>query len=227
MKKFKILLAEDETMIGQILKEYLLSKGFLVELVPNGNKAYSKFYEYKPDMCLFDIGMPEKDGFDLIEEIRKQNSEVPVIFISSNSSTNDVVRGFQLGCNDYVKKPFVMEELVARINAQLKRAPLVDSEYCDHIGSLFFNSRTQMLSNGEKDFRLTYRESSLLKRLIEKKNEILCRKSVLEELWGEDNSFNARSMDVFISRLRTYFKDDRRVDILNIRGIGHKMICNN
>lgn len=227
MKKFKILLAEDETMIGQILKEYLLSKGFLVELVPNGNKAYSKFYEYKPDMCLFDICMPEKNGFDLIEDIRKQNSEIPVIFISSNSSTSDVVKGFQLGCNDYMKKPFSMEELVARMNALLKYAPVVDNDYCDHIGNLYFNSRSQVLSNGEKNFRLTYRESNLLKRLVENKNEILTRKSVLEELWGEDNPFNARSMDVFISRLRAYFKDDRSVDIVNIRGVGHKMICNN
>lgn len=227
MEKIKVLLAEDEQFIGQMIKECLVNRGFCVELVTNGNKAYSKFNEYKPDVCLLDINMPERNGFSLTSDIRRIDLNVPIIFISSSSLTEDLVRGFNLGANDYVKKPFSIEELIARINSQLRRSVLEDREYNNRIGDLYFNSRAQELDVKGERVRLTFRENALLKLLVEKRNDVLMRKTVLEKLWGEDNPFNSRSLDVFISKLRKHFKQDKSVDIVNVRGIGYKMICNN
>lgn len=227
MKMHKILLAEDEPMIGQMLTEYLSKRGFIVELVADGKKAYSKFQGFNPDICLFDICLPERDGLKLTADIRKLNTEVPIIFLSGNTSADDVIKGFEAGGNDYMRKPFSMEELIARINNLLKRLILCTQEFDGPIGDLFFNAKRQELSNESHLYKLTYRENDVLKMLVENKNQVMQRKVVLEKLWGEDNQFTARSLDVFISRIRTYFKYNREVDIINIRGVGYKMICNN
>ncbi|QNK61540.1 response regulator transcription factor [Pedobacter sp. PAMC26386] len=228
MEKIKILLAEDEPFLARIVKESLESRGFEVMHVDNGTKALSLFGDYKPDVCVFDVTMPEMDGFSLTKDIRKINSEVPIIFLTARSLTEDVVNGFEIGGNDYLKKPFSMEELIVRINSLL-RLPLKNSQHhhdglkCT-VGEYYFNSVTQDLSKENKVVKLSFRESSLLKLLIENKNDVLSRKIALELLWGVDNFFNARSMDVFITKLRKHLKDDPGIQIVNIRGIGYKLI---
>lgn len=229
MKPVKILLAEDEPFLGKIIKESLELKGFEVLWVPDGVKAYGAFRSWCPTICIFDIMMPAKDGFSLIEDIRKVDEQVPVIFLTAKSLTTDVVKGFELGCNDYLKKPFSMEELIVRINALLSRsyAGKKSTETAMfEIGEFLFNSKTQELNKPLGSAKLSFRESVLLKLLAENKNEVLNRKLALEVLWGEDNFFNARSMDVFITKLRKHLKEDPRIEIVNIRGIGYKLIVN-
>lgn len=228
MKGIKILLAEDEPFLARIVKESLESRDFEVKQVDNGTKALAMFVEYRPDICVFDVTMPEMDGFSLTKDIRKMNAEIPIIFLTARSLTEDVVNGFEIGGNDYLKKPFSMEELIVRINSLL-RVPLRKNQQhngelkCE-IGIFHFNAVAQDLSKGNQLVKLSFRESSLLKLLVENKNEVLSRKTALELLWGADNFFNARSMDVFITKLRKHLKDDPGIQIVNIRGLGYKLI---
>jgi len=227
MKKLKVLLAEDEPFLGKIIKESLTFRGFDVTWVPDGIKAYSAFRTLHPDICILDVMMPMKDGFTLITDIRKIDEQVPIIFLTAKSLTTDVVKGFELGCNDYLKKPFSMEELLVRIKALIDRSSLTKKEEeidLFHIGRFVFNSKNQELCDGAQCTKLSFRESALLKMLVEHKNEVLNRKMTLDFLWGEDNFFNARSMDVFISKLRKYLQRDPCIEIVNIRGIGYKLI---
>ncbi|MBB6498333.1 response regulator transcription factor [Pedobacter cryoconitis] len=228
MEKIKILLAEDEPFLGRIIKESLETRNFEVKFVENGTKAYSVFREYQPDICVFDVSMPEMDGFSLTADIRKINSATPIIFLTARSLTEDVVKGFEIGGNDYLKKPFSMEELIVRIHSLLRRplqkvSPNTEELKCT-VGIFSFNSTSQELRNNTQVVKLSFRESSLLKLLIENKNQVLERKSVLEQLWGEDTFFNARSMDVFITKIRGHLKNDPDIQIVNIRGIGYKLI---
>ncbi|MBB6272317.1 DNA-binding response OmpR family regulator [Pedobacter cryoconitis] len=228
MGKIKILLAEDEPFLARIVKESLESRDFEVKHVDNGTKAFSLFRDYQPDICVFDITMPEMDGFSLTKDIRKINSEVPIIFLTARSLTEDVVNGFEIGGNDYLKKPFSMEELIVRINSLLRmpnrKTQQNNEELKCTVGEYYFNSVTQDLSKGNQLIKLSFRESSLLKLLVESRNEVLSRKTALELLWGADNFFNARSMDVFITKLRKHLKDDPGIQIVNIRGLGYKLI---
>lgn len=229
MQKVKVLLAEDEPFLGKIVKESLELQGFDVTFVPDGLKAYSAFRTISPDICIFDIMMPVKDGFSLMADIRKIDEQVPVIFLTAKSLTEDVVKGFELGCNDYLKKPFSMEELLVRMKALLNRFSTLKKEEAKEnfeIGEFLFNSRNQELVIGNVVTKLSFREAILLQLLAENKNEVLNRKVALEFLWGADNFFNARSMDVFITKLRKYLKADERIEIVNIRGIGYKLIIN-
>ncbi|MEH6305304.1 response regulator transcription factor [Olivibacter sp. CPCC 100613] len=229
MEAVKILVAEDEPFLGKIVKESLELKGFNVLLVQDGLKAYAAFRTWQPTVCVFDIMMPIKDGFSLIEDVRKIDEQMPIIFLTAKSLTNDVVKGFELGCNDYLKKPFSMEELIVRINALLSRSFIKknnDEQHVFEIGDFIFNSKSQELNKPKGVVKLSFRESVLLKLLVENKNEVLNRKMALELVWGEDNFFNARSMDVFITKLRKYLKEDKRLEIVNIRGIGYKLIIN-
>lgn len=228
MKKLKVLLAEDEPFLGKLVKESLALKDFDVMLVSDGVKAYSAFRAYTPDICILDVMMPMKDGFTLTADIRKIDKQVPIIFLTAKSLTEDVVRGFESGCNDYLKKPFSMEELLVRINSLLNRISSVKKVDANNfeIGKFVFNSKSQELSDGLCITKLSFRESVLLKMLAENKNDVLNRKMALDFLWGEDNFFNARSMDVFITKLRKYLKADERIEIVNIRGIGYKLIVN-
>lgn len=225
--KFKVLLAEDEPFLGKIVKESLESRNFDVLWVQDGLRAYSAFRSFNPAICIFDVMMPTKDGFTLTEDIRKVNDRVPIIFLTAKSLTEDVVRGFELGGNDYLKKPFSMEELIVRMNALLNRAakqPQTSSKTQFCIGRYTFNSALQELAFETEQLKLSHRESALLKMLIENKNQVLDRKMALDYLWGEDSFFNARSMDVFITKLRKYLKKDNNVEIVNIRGVGYKLM---
>ncbi len=221
----KILLAEDEPSLGQIVKESLETRGFEVILCVNGADAYKKYNTEKPELLVLDVMMPIKDGFTLAKEIRNENAHIPIIFLTAKSQAKDVVDGFNHGGNDYLKKPFSMEELIVRINALLNRIHLKQNSEFISLGGYVFNYKKQTLVFENESQLLTHRESELLYHLSEKKNEILDRSYILKKLWGDDDFFNARSMDVFITKLRKKLKKDEHVKILNVRGFGYKLVC--
>jgi len=225
-KAIKILLAEDELSLGQIIADSLESKGFEIIYCIDGEDAWERFNNTKPDILVLDVMMPKKDGFTLAKEIRKTNNTIPILFLTAKSQTEDVVKGFHSGGNDYLKKPFSMEELIVRIESLLKRtifnAPKKEENI--QIGNFIFNPKKQHLKSVHGDFKLTSRESDLLYNLYIKKNEILERSYILNKLWGNDDFFNARSMDVFISKLRKKLKSDSQIQIINIRGYGYKLV---
>ncbi len=222
--KTKILLAEDEPSLGLIVKETLESKDFDVILCENGEEAYNKYLSEKPELLVLDVMMPQKDGFTLAKEIRQENKFIPIIFLTAKSQTQDVVNGFQHGGNDYLKKPFSMEELIVRINALLDRNQLKTDHEQITIGQYRFNYPKQTLYFEEKEQLLTHREAQLLFHLSQKRNEILDRSFILKKLWGNDDFFNARSMDVFISKLRKKLQHDTNIQIINVRGYGYKIV---
>jgi len=224
MTKIKILLAEDEASLGMIVKESLESRDFIVFLTTNGEEAFKIYQKEKPDILVLDVMMPKKDGFTLAKEIRLENKRIPIIFLTAKSQTSDVLEGFQLGGNDYPKKPFSMEELIIRVKSLLNRIEFQANLDAIEIGNYQFNFTKQTLSFNEKTFQLTSREAELLFQLSEKKNELLDRTFILNKLWGNDDFFNARSMDVFISKLRKKLQYDPNIQIINVRGFGYKLI---
>ncbi len=222
---YKILLAEDEAALGQIVKESLESRGFEVVYCSDGQKAYEVYKVETVDLLVLDVMMPRMDGFELAKEVRKIDKKTPIIFLTSKSQTKDVVEGFQTGGNDYLKKPFSMEELIVRINALLDRIKLRQNDEIIPVGKFVFNQVKQTLTLKEEVTLLTHRESQLLFHLCEQRNEVLDRMVILRKLWGDDDFFNARSMDVFITKLRKKLKGDSDVQILNVRGHGYKLVC--
>jgi DNA-binding response OmpR family regulator len=225
MSKVKVLLAEDEASLGMIVKESLETRDFLVFLAEDGEQAVEIYKKEQPDILVLDVMMPKKDGFSVAEDIRKENKRIPIIFLTAKSQTSDVLEGFHKGGNDYLKKPFSIEELIVRIKALLDRIEIKSN--VDHItiGKYIFNLTKQTLEIDNNIEQLTHREAELLFYLFEKKNEILDRSFILNKLWGNDDFFNARSMDVFISKLRKKLKKDETIQILNVRGFGYKLIC--
>ena len=228
MHKLRILLAEDDENLGSLLKEYLLVKGYETCLYADGNKAYKGFIQEHFDLCLLDVMMPVKDGFTLAKEIRLINSDIPIIFLTAKSMKDDVLEGFSLGADDYITKPFSMEELLFRIEAILRRTiPGTNDQQPDQyeIGDYLFDSQKQQLNKGKEIQKLTTKESELLKLLCSNKNKVLERNFALRTIWIDDNYFNARSMDVYITKLRKYLKNDPSIQIINIHGKGYKLIC--
>lgn len=223
--KIKILLAEDETALGTIIKESLETRDFEVVLCENGEEAWNKYRSEKPELLVLDVMMPKKDGFTLVQEIRASNQDIPVIFLTSKSRTEDVVEGFGLGGNDYLKKPFSMEELIVRIHALLDRKKRRASNEAIAIGRYLFSLPKQKLFLDDTEYNLTHREAQLLFHLSENRNAVADRKHILNQLWGNDDFFSARSMDVFISKLRKKLSEDDKVEILNVRGYGYKLVC--
>tara|TARA_B100001059_G_C17809319_1_gene571257 strand:+ start:716 stop:1393 length:678 start_codon:yes stop_codon:yes gene_type:complete len=223
MSKIKIVLAEDEPSLGQILKESLETRGFLVYHAPNGKVAYDYYLQRNPDILVLDVMMPIKDGFTLAKEIRKENTSIPIIFLTAKSQTKDVLEGFDHGGNDYLKKPFSMEELIVRIKALLDRNKIKKDTSKIAIGNYIFNYTKQVLHISDEEVLLTNKESELLFHLSEKRNDVLDRSFILKKLWGNDDFFNARSMDVFISKLRKKLSKDPSIKIINIRGFGYKL----
>lgn len=219
----KILLAEDEPSLGQIIKESLEMRNFEVVYCVNGEEAYQKYESENPELLVLDVMMPLKDGFTLAKEIRQENEDIPILFLTAKSQVQDVVQGFEIGGNDYLKKPFSMEELIVRINALLKRKKSSKEPF--NIGNYIFDLQKQTLRFDESVEQLTHREAQLLWHLHNQKNQTLNRSFILKKLWGEDDFFNARSMDVFISKLRKKLKQDSSIQIINVRGFGYKMIC--
>lgn len=225
MNNIKVLLAEDEASLGMIVKESLETRNFTVFHAENGKIALEKYQKEKPDILVLDVMMPIKDGFTLAKEIRAENKHIPIIFLTAKSQTSDVLEGFNNGGNDYLKKPFSMEELIVRIKALLNRIELKTDTENIKIGNYLFNLTKQTLTFSEEEQQLTHREAQLLFYLFEKKNEVLDRTFILNKLWGNDDFFNARSMDVFISKLRKKLKKDENIQIINVRGFGYKLIC--
>lgn len=221
--KIKVLLAEDEPNLGQIVKESLETRDFDVVLASNGEEALENYHKNTPDILVLDVMMPKKDGFTLAKEIRQENKNVPIIFLTAKSQTKDVLEGFEHGGNDYLKKPFSMEELIVRIKALLDRVQIKVNNESLTIGEYNFNYTKQTLYLKDDSILLTHRESELLYHLYQKKNEILDRTFILKKLWGDDDFFNARSMDVFISKLRKKLQNDSSVKIINVRGFGYKL----
>lgn len=221
--KIKVLLAEDEPSLGLIIKESLASRDFDVILCANGQIASEEYLTSRPDILVLDVMMPIKDGFTLAKEIRTENESIPILFLTAKSQVKDVVEGFEIGGNDYLKKPFSMEELIVRINALLKRQKSRSAPI--KLGLFTFDQQKQELQFENKIERLTHRESQLLWHLYIQKNQILERAVILKKLWGNDDFFNARSMDVFISKLRKKLRNDPTIQIINVRGFGYKLIC--
>jgi DNA-binding response OmpR family regulator len=225
MNKIKVLLAEDEASLGMIVKESLESRDFIVFHAENGEEAFEVYQKEKPDILVLDVMMPKKDGFTLAKEIRLENKKIPILFLTAKSQTADVLEGFNHGGNDYLKKPFSMEELIIRIKSLLNRIELKTNIDAIKIGEYSFNLNKQTLEYTSEIEQLTHREAQLLFHLFKKKNEVLDRTFILNKLWGNDDFFNARSMDVFISKLRKKLKKDNSLQIINIRGFGYKLIC--
>ncbi len=225
-KNATILLAEDEPALGLIIKESLETRNFTVLLCENGEKAYHIYKTETPELLVLDVMMPKKDGFTLAKEIRMEDDKIPIIFLTAKSQTQDVVEGFTIGGNDYLKKPFSMEELIVRINNLLNRTKLQKTSEVLKFGAFTFDFRKQTLQfEGDNKTQLTHREAHLLFHLIKNKNEVLDRSLILNKLWGNDDFFNARSMDVFITKLRKKLKQDQNIQIINVRGFGYKLIC--
>ena len=222
--KTKILLAEDEPSLGQIVKESLETKGFQVLLCKDGNEALTVYQKEKPDLLVLDVMMPKKDGFTLAQEVRMLDHTTPIIFLTAKSQTKDVVEGFSVGGNDYLKKPFSIEELIVRIENLLSRVTNQITDEVIGIGDYLFNFKKQWLQfKNEAPQPLTHREAQLLFHLNINKNNVLDRSLILKKLWGNDDFFNARSMDVFISKLRKKLQRDKNIQILNVRGFGYKI----
>lgn len=221
-----ILLAEDEPALGQIIKESLETRNFKVLLCDNGEKAFEVYKQESPELLVLDVMMPKKDGFTLAKDIRVLDDSIPIIFLTAKSQTQDVVEGFTIGGNDYLKKPFSMEELIVRINNLLNRTKLQKTSEVMQIGKYSFNFPKQILQfEKNESLQLTHREAHLLFHLIKNKNQVLDRSLILNKLWGNDDFFNARSMDVFITKLRKKLNQDETIQIINIRGFGYKLIC--
>ena len=225
MKKAKVLYVEDELFLAKIVSESLQSRGYEVVLEDDGANALQQFTEIKPDVCILDIMLPNKDGFTIADEIREKDIHVPIIFLSAKSQTSDVVNGFRLGANDYIRKPFSIEELIARIENVLKtKHPAHEETEEASIGSYTFNSRRQTLNHPKEQRKLSYRESELLRLLFENKDKILERSEILTLLWGSDSVFNSRNLDVYITKLRNYLKHDPSIEIITIKGIGYRFV---
>ena len=222
--KPKILLAEDEPSLGKIIKESLETRNFIVTHCLDGEEALKEYHTEKPDLLVLDVMMPKKDGFTLAKEIRKTNATIPIIFLTAKSQTEDVIKGFKSGGNDYIRKPFSMEELIIRMLSLLKNNTSNTKENTIYIGKYFFNAQKQTLLLNGKTTNLTARETALLNELLLAKNENVNRNYLLNKLWGNDDFFSGRSLDVFITKLRKKLKDDANVKIINIRGFGYKLI---
>ncbi|MGV3632456.1 MAG: response regulator transcription factor [Bacteroidota bacterium] len=225
-KKLNILLAEDDDNLGLLLHSFLKSKGFNVELMRNGKLAFERFNQAAFDFCIFDVMMPEMDGFTLAKEIREIDKKVPILFLTAKSMKEDKLEGFSLGADDYMTKPFSMEELLARIEAIMRRTETTQSVEDDvyMIGNIKFDSQSRLLYTQGEPTKLTTKENQLLKLLCKNKNEILDRQATLRAIWGDDNYFNGRSMDVYIAKLRKLLREDARIEIMNIHGKGFQLL---
>lgn len=225
MDKIKVLVVEDEPTLAMIIKDTLDGEGFDITLAADGEEGLLYYSTIAPDIIISDIMMPKMDGFTMIKRIRKTNKQIPILFLSARSAANDVVEGFESGCNDYLKKPFGMAELIVRIKALLNKITVRKEETNTFIlGHYSFDSITQTLLYCGKKQLLSNRESEILKRLCDNRNQVLPMKEVLIELWGDDSFFNTRSLHVFITKLRHRLSSDESIKILNVRGIGYKLI---
>jgi two-component system response regulator TrcR len=233
MDKIKVLLVEDESTLAMIIKDTLDAQGFDITTAENGEEGLRTFFEVRPHVLVADVMMPKMDGFEMVKHIRKSDKVTPVLFLTARSAINDVVEGFELGANDYLKKPFGMQELIVRIRALAQRNSLLqqmsglqgnkESELLE-IGLYTLNPTTQQLSFAGLAEELSNRESEILRMLAENKSKVVETQDILLKLWGDDSFFNSRSLQVFITKLRHKLNKDERIKIINVRGIGYKLI---
>jgi len=225
-KEIRVLLVEDDSNLGSITSDYLKAKGFNCSWKTNGELGYREFVKNQYDIVILDVMMPIKDGFSTAKDIRGIDKKVPIIFLTAKSMKEDTLKGFEIGADDYITKPFNMEELTARISAILKRVSSVTESHFDDIkiGKLTFNPKMQILSKDDFSVSLTTKESDLLILLHKNENEILERDHALKAIWGDDNYFNGRSMDVYIAKLRKHLKHDEDIQIINVHGRGFKLL---
>lgn len=221
----KLLLVEDESALAMIVKDVLEKENFRVEWANNGHEGLRLFHEFKPDIVVADIMMPLLDGLSMTAQIRQNDPDTPILFLSAKSRTEDVVQGFETGGNDYLKKPFSIDELIVRVKSLLNRNMIKKApEQVYQIGSYVFDTILQTLTRGEQTESLSHRETEILERLCKNRNNILDNRSVLLELWGDDDFFNTRSLHVFIVKLRKKLSKDSSVKIINVRGVGYKLV---
>jgi DNA-binding response OmpR family regulator len=230
MSERKVLLLEDDANLGLILKEHLQLNGFQVTLCVNGEEGLKAYNQKSYDICLVDVMMPKKDGFSFARDVRQNNTEIPLIFLTAKSLNEDKIKGFRIGCDDYLTKPFSMEELLLRIEAVLKRCDggsKIDEDLSDfQISSYKFDYKRLTLINKKNNYKLTPKEADLLRLLCLNMNQTLERGTALRKIWGNESYFSGRSMDVFISKLRKYLSDDKGIEIMGIHGKGFRMIVN-
>ena len=226
-EKIKMLLCEDDENLGMLLREYLEAKGYTTTLCPDGEAGFREFSKNKFDIAVLDVMMPKKDGFTLAQEIRQSNADHPIIFLTAKILKEDILEGFKLGADDYITKPFSMEELVFRVEAILRRVRGKKNKESTlyHIGRFTFDTQKQLLTIDDKQTKLTTKENELLSLLCSHANDILQRDFALKTIWIDDNYFNARSMDVYITKLRKHLKEDPQIEIINIHGKGYKLIA--
>ena len=227
MSRIKILYAEDELFLGKIVKETLESRGFEVVMETNGAAVLDAFKREQPDICVLDVMMPDRNGFEVAEDIRTINDDVPIIFLTAKTQTEDLVRGFKTGGNDYIRKPFSMEELILRMENALRvkkdnTNPITTDTIT--VGKYVFHLNRQVLVYQAEERKLSYRESELLKYLWQNRNNIIDRRDILQVIWGNDSFFNSRNLDVYITKLRSYLKADESVEILTIKGVGYRFV---
>jgi DNA-binding response OmpR family regulator len=223
----KILYVEDEIFLGKIVFETLISRGFHVQMESDGNQVLDAFEKFVPDICVLDIMLPNKNGFELASEIRKKNQKVPIIFLTAKTQTDDVVKGFKLGANDYIRKPFSMEELIVRIESIFK-LPAIDffprKDAILNIGKFIFDPNNQLLTISNETLKLSFRETELLQYLFLSNHSIIQRKDLMNHIWGNDSFFNSRNLDVYITKLRGYLKNDSSIQIITIKGVGYRFV---
>ncbi len=223
----KVLYVEDELFLGKIVKETLETRGFDVVMESDGADVVRTFEDEQPDICILDVMLPNKSGFEIAEEIRKQNDDVPIIFLTAKTQTDDVVQGFKIGANDYIRKPFSMEELIVRIENALrvrKDEPIILSGDTIQLGKYQFHINKQVLSIGKEERKLSYRESELLKYLYGQRDKVIDRRDLLNHIWGNDSFFNSRNLDVYITKIRSYLKEDPSLEIITIKGVGYRFV---
>jgi DNA-binding response OmpR family regulator len=220
----KVLYVEDEIFLGKIVKETLESRGFIISMVSDGNLAFDEFKVFKPDVCVLDIMLPNKGGLEIAQEIKSISPQTPIIFLTAKVQTEDVLKGFEVGGNDYLKKPFSMEELIVRIknlkNLSGKKV-LENTEYVALGGFKFYPTKQELLNSDNSIIKLSFRETELLKVLTENINDKVLRKDILLRVWNDDSYFNSRNLDVYITRLRDYFKHDPNIEIITLKGVGY------
>jgi len=230
MDKIRILLAEDELALAHIVRESLEQQNFEVTLCSNGEQAFQKYLENKPDILALDVMMPKMDGFEVAKNIRVKDKTTPIIFLTAKSQPKDVVEGFESGANDYLKKPFSVEELIVRVKVLLSSNRLLERPKTNKanemlaIGNIVFNPTKNTIQQGINTWQLTSRESDILALLCSHEQEMIPRKTLLKNVWGDDNFFNARSLDVYITKLRRRLEADPAIQIINIRGVGYKLV---
>lgn len=223
----KVLYVEDEVFLGKIVKETLESRGFEVVMETDGADVLRTFEDELPDICVLDVMLPHRSGFEIAEDIRKINDDIPILFLTAKTQTEDLVHGFKIGGNDYIRKPFSMEELIVRIENALrvrKDETLNISGEQINIGEYQFLLNKQVLRKGAIEKKLSYRESELLKYLYKNSNAIIDRRDVLNHIWGNDSFFNSRNLDVYITKIRSYLKEDPKLEIITIKGVGYRFV---